>query len=123
MGVFVKTYNMSHLLVSRYHIKEDFGIQNNLEKLEGIETDIKDRQTNLNKKEAEKNEENKKDIEAMKKDLAETKDKYKATFREVKATIGTELFNRFMRGFVKTSNAEENERITDSEFLFKKLKF
>jgi hypothetical protein len=60
----------------------------------------------------------------MKKELGSLKDRYKQNLREVKSSIGTELFNRFMRGFIKTKdNVEENEKITHSEFLFKKLKF
>ena len=35
----------------------------------------------------------------------------------------TEMYNRFMQGFVRGSNAEENERQEHSEFLFKKLHF
>lgn len=109
--------------ILRYHIKEDFGIQNSLEKLERVEADIKDAQVTLNKKESEKKEENKKEVEALRKELGEQRDIYRNTLREVKSSIGTELCNRFMKGFVRTTNAEENERITDSEFLFKKLKF
>lgn len=60
----------------------------------------------------------------MKKELGGLKDKYKQSLRDVKQSIGTQLFSRYMRGFVKTrDNAEENERISHSEFLFKKLKF
>jgi hypothetical protein len=78
----------------------------------------------LNKKEHEKKEENKKDIEELKKELGSLKDKYKSTLREVKSQIGRGLFNRFVKGFVRTQNDnEENERIAHSEFLFKKLKF
>ena len=52
------------------------------------------------------------------------KDKYKQSLRDVKSQIGTELLNRFMKGFVRTKeNVEENEKIAHSEFLFKKLKF
>ena len=52
------------------------------------------------------------------------KDKYKNTLRDVKSSVGTELFNRFMKGFVRTrDNQEENEKIAHAEFLFKKLKF
>ncbi len=78
----------------------------------------------MNKKEHEKKEENKKDIEELKKELGSLKDKYKSTLREVKSQIGRGLFNRFVKGFVRTQNDnEENERIAHSEFLFKKLKF
>ena len=36
LGVFIKTYNMAHLLVTRYSVKEDFGIAKSLEKLEKV---------------------------------------------------------------------------------------
>jgi hypothetical protein len=53
------------------------------------------------------------------------KDSHKQAFTEVKAAIGTELFNRFMKGFNKDKNAsaEDNDKVAHSEFLFKKLKF
>jgi hypothetical protein len=108
----------------RYSIKEDFGIQKSIEDLDRTETSIKEKQSALNKKEQEKREENKKDIDALKKDIGESKDNYRTILRQVKSTIGGELFNRFIKGFVRTKdNVEENERINDSEFLFKKLKF
>lgn len=60
----------------------------------------------------------------MKKELGGLKDRYKQSLRDVKQTVGTQMFNRFMRGFVKTrDNVEENEKISHAEFLFKKLKF
>ena len=115
---------MTHLLATRYKVEEDFGINHNVEKLDRLEVDIKDSQVNLNKKEGEKKEENKKDIEDIKKNLGLLKDKYRQSLRDTKSSIGTELFNRFVKGFVKTKdNVEENEKIAHSEFLFKKLKF
>ena len=57
---------------------------------------------------------------AVMKELTET---YKVLLREKKAVIGTNLFNRFNRGFLKSHNAEENENIVHSEFLFKQLRF
>ena len=36
-GVFIKTYNMSHLLATRYKIQEDIGVIKSLEKLEELE--------------------------------------------------------------------------------------
>jgi hypothetical protein len=78
----------------------------------------------LNKKEQEKKEENKKDIETLKKEIGEAKDQYKQNYRNVKVEIGTQMYNRFMKGFVRTKdNVEENEKIEHTEFLFKKLKF
>lgn len=54
------------------------------------------------------------------KDLTE---QYKTLLREKKAVVGTNLFNRFNRGFLKSHNQEENENIVHSEFLFKQLRF
>lgn len=123
MGVFMKTYNMAHLLVTRYSIKEDFGVSKGLEKLDTLEAQVKETKSSLAKLQNEKKEENKAKIEEAQKKLGEEKDSYKNAVREVKATIGTEMYNRFMQGFVKGSNAEENERQEHSEFLFKKLHF
>ena len=36
-GVFIKTYNMSHLLATSYTVKEVFGISKTLEKLDNLE--------------------------------------------------------------------------------------
>lgn len=108
----------------RYKVEEDFGINTNIDKLDRIESDIKENQTAYNRKEQERKEDNKTELEGLKGALGKLKDEYKQTLRDVKRSIGTELFNRFMRGFVKTrDNVEENERIAHSEFLFKKLKF
>jgi hypothetical protein len=92
--------------------------------LDNDETAIKEKQGLVNKLEHERKEENQKPLAEAKADLGKLKDSYKADLRKAKSTIGTELFNRFMRGFVRTrDNQEENEKIAHSEFLFKKLKF
>jgi hypothetical protein len=92
--------------------------------LDNLEHDIKEKQTALHKKEHEKSEDNKKSVEELKKSLGGLKDTYKQSLREVKNSIGTELYSRFMKGFVRTKDsAEQNEKIAHSEFLFKKLKF
>ena len=36
-GVFIKHYNMSHLLATRYTVKEDFGINKTLDRLDNLE--------------------------------------------------------------------------------------
>ena len=38
----MKTYNMAHLLVTRYSIKEDFGVNKSLEKIDGLESEMKE---------------------------------------------------------------------------------
>ena len=124
LGVFIKTYNMTHLLATRYKVDEDFGINSSMEKLEKVETDIREKQATVNKFEHERKEDKAKELEESKKELGALKDRYRQTLREVKSSIGTELFNRFMKGFLRTrDNQEENEKIAHAEFLFKKLKF
>jgi hypothetical protein len=92
--------------------------------LDKDEVTIREKQAQLNKLEHEKKEENQKAVEEIKKELGSLKDRYRNDLRKAKYVIGTELFNRFMRGFVRTKdNLEENEKIAHSEFLFKKLKF
>jgi hypothetical protein len=115
---------MSHLLATRYKVDEDFGIQTNIETIDRDELSIRDKQAQLNKLEHERKEENQKTVDELKKEIGGLKDRYKQDLRKAKGAIGIELFNRFMRGFVRTrDNVEENEKIAHSEFLFKKLKF
>lgn len=123
LGVFIKTYNMAHLLVTRYSIKEDFGVNKSLEKLDGLEAQIKETKSQIARLQNEKKDENKAKIEELQKKLGTQKDEYKDAVRDTKSTIGTEMYNRFMQGFQRNNNAEENERQEHSEFLFKKLKF
>ena len=53
------------------------------------------------------------------------KEKTKKALSDFKLSTGTELYSRFNKGFVRDKNttAEDNERISSSEFLFNKLKF
>jgi hypothetical protein len=100
------------------------GLQKGIERLERAENEVREKQAALLKKENERNEENKEETDKLRKELGASKDRYKQSLREVKGAIGGQMFDRFMRGFVKTrDNVEENERISHSEFLFKKLKF
>ena len=122
-GIFIKTYNMSHLLVTRYSVKEDFGVEKGLKKLEDMESKVKEIKGKINKIEHDKKEESKKEVEELKKQLGEQKDAYKDLLNDVKSNVGTEMFNRYMQGFVRTNNVSDNERQEHTEFLFKKLKF
>ena len=89
-----------------------------------MEDQIKEQQVKVTKAEHEKKEKkDDKDLVASKTTLKELTQKYRTTLREKKGVIGTHLFNRFNRGFVKTNNQEENDNIVHSEFLFKKLRF
>ena len=49
-GVFIKTYNMSHLLATRYTVKEDFGITKSMEKLDNLEKKVKEDKDLIEKK-------------------------------------------------------------------------
>ncbi len=66
-GVFIKTYNMSHLLATRYHVKEDFGMTKALEKLENLEKKIKEDKALVDAKEkSKKDEAGQKELETLK---------------------------------------------------------
>lgn len=124
LGIFVKTFNMTHLLATRYKVEEDFGISKNIENLDNIEGEIREKQGSLNKKETDKKEDNKEAVETLRKELGGLKDKYRNSLRQVKSDIGTQLYERYNRGFAKTrDNREENEKAGNAEFLFKKLQF
>ena len=77
LGVFMKTYNMAHLLVTRYSVKEDFGVTKSLEKLDALEGGMKETKTQIAKLQNEKKEENKAKVEELQKKLGEQKDLYK----------------------------------------------
>jgi large subunit ribosomal protein L27e len=53
-GVFIKTYNMSHLLATRYAVKEDFGISKTIEKLDNLDKKIKEDKQAIEAKEKAK---------------------------------------------------------------------
>jgi len=121
-GVFVKTYNMTHLLATRYKVTESLGIDSNLKKYEDQENEVKDLQTKLNKAEGENNKDS---TTELRKKIGEAKDSLKSVLSDFKVSTGTQLFDRFMKGFVRTrdNSAEENEKIENTQFLFNKLKF
>ena len=52
-GVFLKSYNMNHILATRYKASDNYGIENHMTKIENIETELKETNSKLNKKEAE----------------------------------------------------------------------
>ena len=122
-GVFIKTYNMSHLLATRYTIKEDFGISKQLEKLENIEKKVKDDKAAVDAKEKAKKDDNIKDLENLKTKYGNDLNEYKNELRNSKAKIGGEMYKRFMQGFNKGKKEDEIEIQKNTEFLFKKLKF
>ena len=122
-GVFIKTYNMSHLLATRYTVKEDFGINKSLEKVDALEKKVKEDKALIEAKEKAKKDESAKDIESLKTKLGNDLNDYKSEVRNAKAKIGGEMYKRFMQGFNKGKKEEEIENQQNTQFLFKKLKF
>ena len=61
-GVFIKHYNMSHLLATRYTVKEDFGINKTLDRLDNLEKKVKEEKAQIEAKEKAKKEENAKEL-------------------------------------------------------------
>ena len=52
------------------------------------------------------------------------KDDFKQEIRNAKINIGTQMYNRFMKGFEsKGKSEEEKENQINTQFLFKKLQF
>ena len=122
-GIFIKQYNMSHLLATRYTVKEDFGITKTLDKLENLEKKVKEDKAQIEAKEKSKKEENAKDLESLKTKLGNDLNEYKSELKNAKIKIGGEMYKRFMQGFNKGKKEEEIEHQQNTQFLFKKLKF
>ena len=122
-GVFIKYYNMSHLLATRYSVKEDFGMSKTLEKLDRIEKKIKEDKAVIENKEKNKKEENQKDLVELKNKLGNELDEQKNEIKNAKVSIGTEMYKRYMQGFNKGNKEEERENQKNTEFFFKKLHF
>ena len=122
-GVFIKHYNMSHLLATRYTVKEDFGINKIMDKLDTLEKKVKEDKAQIEAKEKSKKEENAKDLEDLKTKLGSELVEYKNEVKNAKIKIGGEMYKRFMQGFNKGKKEEEIENQQHTQFLFKKLKF
>ena len=122
-GVFIKHYNMSHLLATRYTVKEDFGINKIMDKLDTLEKKVKEDKAQIEAKEKSKKEENAKDLEDLKTKLGSELVEYKNEVKNAKIKIGGEMYKRFMQGFNKGKKEEEIENQQNTQFLFKKLKF
>ena len=121
-GIFIKTYNMSHLLATRYTLKDDLSIAKSVAKIDELDKKIKEDKAALENKEKNKKEENAKDLEALRAKLGQEKDDFKQEVRNAKITIGTEMYKRFMKGF-QGKNEEDRENQSNTQFLFKKLQF
>jgi large subunit ribosomal protein L27e len=123
-GVFIKTYNMTHLLATRYQVKEDFGINKTLEKLDNLEKKVKEDKAAIDAKEKGKKEEgNQKDLEDLKTKYGNDLDEYRNEVKNAKVKIGGEMYKRFMQGFTKFKKEEDKENQQNTQFLFKKLHF
>ena len=123
-GVFIKTYNMTHLLATRYQVKEDFGINKTLEKLDNLEKKVKEDKAAIDAKARDKKDEgNQKEIESLKEKYGKDLDDYRSEVRNAKIKIGGEMYKRFMQGFNKFKKEEDKENQQNTQFLFKKLHF
>ena len=122
-GIFIKTYNMSHLLATRYTIKDEFGLNKALGRIEELVKKLAEEKALIDNKEKNKKEDNAKDLEDLKTKYGKDLDDYKSEVRNVKINIGTEMYKRFMKGFNSGKNEEEKENQTNTQFLFKKLHF
>jgi large subunit ribosomal protein L27e len=132
-GLFIKKYNMSHLLATRYTVKEDFGLVDAINKLENLQKKIKEQDLAIKQKEKSKKEDkeknekdkdkeegkdkNKEEIETLKSKLGTQKDELSKEKKNLKAHIGEEMFKRYMQGF------KDNEEHKNTQFFFKKLHF
>ena len=121
-GIFIKTYNMSHLLATRYTLKDDLSIAKSVAKIDELDKKIKEDKAAVENKEKNKKEENAKDLEALRAKLGQEKDDFKQEVRNAKINIGTEMYKRFMKGF-QGKNEEDRENQSNTQFLFKKLQF
>ena len=105
-GVFIKHYNMSHLLATRYTVKEDFGINKTLDRLDNLEKKVKEEKAQIEAKEKAKKEENAKELESLKAKLGNDLNEYKNELKNAKIKIGGEMYKRFMQGFNKGKKEE-----------------
>ena len=122
-GVFIKNYNMSHLLATRYTLKDELGIAKSVAKIDELVKKVKEDKIEIDNKEKSKKEEDAKALEALKSKYGQELDDYKNEVRNAKLNIGTEMYKRFMKGFLAGKSEEDRENQTNAQFLFKKLQF
>ena len=122
-GIFIKTYNMSHLLATRYTLKDELGIAKSVAKIDELVKKVKEDKIEIDNKEKSKKEEDAKALEALKSKYGQDLDDYKNEVRNAKLNIGTEMYKRFMKGFLAGKSEEDRENQTNAQFLFKKLHF
>ena len=115
---------MTHLLATRYQVKEDFAITKTLEKMDNLEKKVKEEKAAIIAKEKEKKDgENQKELEEMKAKYGNNLNQHKNEVRNAKIKIGGEMYKRFMQGFNKIKNEDDKEAQENTHFLFKKLHF
>ena len=122
-GVFIKNYNMSHLLATRYTLKDELGIAKSVAKIDELVKKVKEDKIEIDNKEKSKKEEDAKALEALKSKYGQELDDYKNEVRNAKLNIGTEMYKRFMKGFLAGKSEEDRENQANTQFLFKKLHF
>ena len=122
-GIFIKNYNMSHLLATRYTLKDELGLAKSVARIDELDKKMKESKNIIDNKAKNKKEENAKELEELKSEFGKTQDEYKNEVRNAKVNIGTEMYKRFMKGFVSGKNEEEKENQINTQFLFKKLQF
>ena len=122
-GVFIKNYNMSQLLATRYTLKDELGIAKSVAKIDELVKKVKEDKIEIDNKEKSKKEEDAKALEALKSKYGQELDDYKNEVRNAKLNIGTEMYKRFMKGFLAGKSEEDRENQTNAQFLFKKLHF
>ena len=116
-GIFIKTYNMSHLLATRYTLKDEFGLNKALGKIEELVKKLAEEKAIIDNKEKNKKEkeDNAKELEDLKTKYGKELDDYKTEVRNVKINIGTEMYKRFMKGFLAGKSAEYKENQTNAQ--------
>ena len=90
---------MSHLLATRYAVKEDFGISKTIEKLDNLDKKIKEDKQAIEAKEKAKKAE--KEIASLKAQHGEMVNEYNNEVRNAKAKIGAEMYKRFKENIGK----------------------
>ena len=112
-GIFIKTYNMSHLLATRYTLKDDLGIAKSVSKIDELDRKLKEDKIAIEKKEKSKKEENAKELEELRTNYGKAKDDFKQEIRNAKINIKTknrtQMYNRLMKGFKSKGKSEEEK--------------
>lgn len=127
LGVFVKTYNMNHILATRYKVNSNTVITDSLNEVEKKELEARQAATLYNEENQKKSEDSnhKVVVDDLKNKYASAKNNLENSMNNAKVKIGVELFRQLSEGFERPKNcsAEQNETISSNEFLFTKLKF